>query len=190
MKRELIETLQIAYALALTEAKTAADTAEGIRTVLLNAHGFEEPVPADQPKVERPGASLDAALDECQRTAARKAKETAAQKPVKAVTAARQADAPALRTCPHCGVRYVAKRKDQTNCLKPDCRKAAQAKAKAEWEAMRAKAPAAPKAAPAAAPAPASRAERIKAAAARVDAMTDAEREAAAQKALEGGSLT
>ena len=188
MKRGLIETLQIAYALALTEAKTAADTAEGIRAVLLNAHGFEEPAPADQPKVERPGAAFDAALDEAHRTAARRAKETAAQKPVKAAKAARQADAPALRTCPHCDALYTPKRKDQTNCLAPACRKLAQAKAKAEWEAMRAKAPAAANKATAAAPAPVSRVDRIKAAAARVDGMPqsvlDAAAEAAASEAL------
>jgi hypothetical protein len=190
MKRGLIETLQIAYALALTEAKTAADTAEGIRAVLRNAHGFEEPVPAEEPKAERPGSALDAAIDECQRTAARRAKETDTKKAVKA--AAKPCGMGGL--CVICGASYEKKHSTQKACS-PECvaeknrRYAAEKYAKAHpGSTARGKAPAAANKAPAAAPAPVSRVDRIKAAAARVDGMPqsvlDAAAEAAASEAL------
>jgi hypothetical protein len=184
----MIQGLRASLADLREKEKLCHEAVLAIEAVLVSEGAIYPDRGMAEPRVERPGAALDAALAECQRTAARRAKETAAQKPVKAAKAARQADAPALRTCPHCDALYTPKRKDQTNCLAPACRKLAQAKAKAEWEAMRAKAPAAANKATAAAPAPVSRVDRIKAAAARVDGLPqsvlDAAAEAAASEAL------
>lgn len=96
------------------------------------------------------------------------------------IEAARQADAAArTKTCPHCGNQYLARRKDQTNCLAPACRKAA-ALAWGKSHDLEKALPAAPKASAVPA-APVSRVDRIKAVAARMDGLPENARAAAAE---------
>ncbi len=210
MKSELIEMLQAAYALALGEVKTAQTAAEGIGRVLCEAHAFVATAEPKEVQTTRPAPvkpDVDPVVAGAQRAdrkvkrmakkaaiAAQTERERAARAVVSAGPAGTQLRAAGVvmpshtdKVCPHCGVRYIAKRKDQTNCLKDKCRKAALN----AWNTKRSgkpasKAPAAANKAPAAATAPVNRVDLIKAAAARVDGMPQSVLDAAAEAASSG----
>jgi hypothetical protein len=159
MNGQMIDSMRQALAAVREREEQCRDVALSIQR-LLEAEGAISPDQGRaEPRVERPGAALDAALAECQRTAARKAKETTEKNPPKAAKAERQDKAVKMsRVCPHCGRTYLAKRKDQTNCLADACKVAA----KDAWKAKAARAAATPETGiePAGSP---SRLERIKA---------------------------
>ena len=105
----------------------------------------------------------------------------------KKAKAERQAKAHALsRTCQYCGDQYLAKRRDQTNCLAPACRKAAKDAWKETHADARIQAQVASKAAQTVAQERGengglTRLERIRAAAERLDGIPESVRAAVAE---------
>jgi len=161
MNGQMIESLQRAYAQALAEAKRYNQAAEGIAAVIRAAEGVPI-VHAGTPDplgigIEPPVAPAKVAGKTAK--AAKAAKAAKEKQSFKAAKAERQEKAAKMaRVCPHCGDQYLAKRKDQTNCLADACKVAA----KDAWKAKRA----APAATPETGIEPAgnpSRLERIKA---------------------------
>ena len=163
------------------QAQALATVAEMIRT-------FEGPV-AKPAKVEATAAAV-VKVDQPAPGAAKKISRKAAKSAkadYKKAKADRQAKAQALsRTCPHCQSMYIAKRKDQTNCLAPKCRKAAKDLWKETHADARIKAQVAAKAAQTVAQERGengglTRIERIRAAAERMDGIPESVRAAVAE---------
>ena len=111
--------------MAIADAKQAASDQEVFAACMRKRPG----APRRKTKDEEKGGTAAAPGEKKPRKAAKAAKG-------KRVAAA-VAVADKRKVCPHCGGSYVAKRKDQTNCLAEACKKAAAA----AWNAKRAKEP-------------------------------------------------
>lgn len=189
MNQAMIESMKAALQVVRQREEQCRDVALSIQR-LLEAEGAMYPecgvaVPADalQPELEA-AAPARAAGKTAKGAKAAKSKKAA----FKAEKAARQEKAAKMaRVCPFCGDQYLAKRKDQTNCLADACRKAAAD----AWKAKAAKEPKAPRTValdkPAAAGQP-TRLERIKALAGGGPAIPESVRAAAAE-ARESGEV-